>query len=294
MAILSVNGEPHEGDVQAAVMQTVTGEGAFRTVTGSPIVGPITLPGKVVLLAPPNGFQYELVPTEAPVPEPPAEALYRFTDSLAFDGLASRWDQVRGPGEGGTVSAPPAGMPGTQFRANGNIGKALVAKMADRVYGPGSRFRAVFDLFVIGSGVPRQCYLVDFEADRDAGGGESELGIRLRIGDDGRLEVERDKMADLPTIRCNPGLGAIRLAGALNTIEFEVLLSLQDSGADAGEMIVWLDGVEVLRATGRTLPVRGYKGWTAAGYNRLQIGLTANGGASVRTIVAANLLWDIR
>lgn len=256
-----------------------------------PVQGALNIGGTIYQL---DGTLATIDQPPPPPPPPPPEALFRFTDTVAYQGLSNRWDQVRGPGEGGTISPPPSGLPGTLFRANGGIGKALVAKKADRVYGIGSRFRAVAGFYFPGGSVPRQCYLFDFEADRDAGGGSSELGIRLRIGDDGRIEVERDKMADLPTVRCRSGAGLVALDADLNVIEFEVLLSLQDEGDDAGEMIVRLNGDEVLNARGRTLPLRGFKGWTAAGYNRLQAGLTANGGSSTCEVVMADLLWDIR
>lgn len=61
MPILNVNGEPIEGSVQASVTQSVSGEGNSRLIVGAAVIGPIVLPGKVVLDAPPPGSDWVLV-----------------------------------------------------------------------------------------------------------------------------------------------------------------------------------------------------------------------------------------
>lgn len=245
--------------------------GAGILVTASATVTEVTIPGW------------------GPLPVEPPIGGFTFSDTLRGDiADEGRWDEIRTEPTG--KAAVAVREYGTSFRAPGNTGKALVSKYLPAPLGAGYRHTIAAKVAFPSNIVPRQCFLFDLEASRAAGGGDSEAGIRVKVNDTGLLEIAGDKIGGAMW-RSRGGAPKLTLGGAFNDIKVVIDATLDD--AYAFSVNAYVNGFLAVQGNGRTLPELGYKGVTASVIDRLQAGLTANGGTATQEVVMSDLTWTV-
>lgn len=223
-----------------------------------------------------------------PAPEPSDPIAFQFSDNL-IGSLADqgRWDEIRTEPTG--VAAVVTRSNGTLFRAPGNTGKALASRYMPVPLGVGYRHDISAKVIFPSTSVPKQCFLFDLEASRAAGGGDSEAGIRVKVNDSGYLEIAGDKIG---STMWRPASGApkLLLGGGVNNITLSILASLD---ASQGSVLGIVNSSIVVRGVGRTLPLIDYKGVTASVIDRLQVGMTANGGTTTQEVLMTDISWVV-
>jgi len=93
-------------------------------------------------------------------------------------------------------------------------------------------------------------------------------GMRIMLDPAGCLMVEL-KWADKPSYRQLPGKEIVFPAGRWTNVRMHLMLSEKTDG----QVELWQDGVSIIRANGRTLPL------ASAIYDELEIGITAHASA---------------
>lgn len=152
-------------------------------------------------------------------------------------------------------------------KRGGQVGKAaLILPFAP--HGPGASVSVEADIY-LPPGSPRDSmHLMDLECKYCGVPGNPGLRLYLR---DGRLRIDRKKI-DGGHAWANATAPRVPI-GRWARLRWELTLGTE---ARPGRAVVWLDGVEVLRAAGRTLPPVAED---RAAVDRLQIGVTANSNA---------------
>ena len=153
---------------------------------------------------------------------------------------------------------------------------ALVARPAK--FAPGSRLEVALDVMIpVGTSL-NSIHLIDVEC--ATCGSDTNPGIRVYLRH-GQLRIDRAKIgeADAWTNENAPKLSA----GAWHRVRAVVTLGR----GKQGRAQVFLDGAEVLDATGSTIVETGWG--SSAGADRVQIGVTANSNARAVTAYFDNV-----